>query len=99
MMDDHPTDQVDSVPRPAGVCAERGAAGLDFIAYRLRSSARYAAPAPASRWRVWADGTSNRFANRCLPLLMANQSGWVIGSPTVVEVVWRGGNAISQLEV
>jgi hypothetical protein len=33
---------------------------------------------PVPRWRDWVNATRNRFANRCLPLLMANESGWVL---------------------
>jgi hypothetical protein len=33
---------------------------------------------PASRERSWMNSTRERFANRCLPLLMANQAGWLV---------------------
>jgi Family of unknown function (DUF6065) len=73
--------------------------GMSFVAYQLGSHAGLSRPVPASRWRRWADETPARFANRCLPMLMANQGGWVIRSPVAVEVVWRGGEGIDQLEV
>jgi hypothetical protein len=33
---------------------------------------------PPSRERSWMNSTRERFANRCLPLLMANQAGWLV---------------------
>ncbi len=36
------------------------------------------------------NSTLNRFANRCLPLLMANESGWVLLNPVGFEAVWNG---------
>jgi hypothetical protein len=46
---------------------------------------------PAGRWREWMHGTVARNANRCLPLLMANQSGWVLLNPTPFTATWDGG--------
>jgi Family of unknown function (DUF6065) len=46
---------------------------------------------PASRWRDWMDGTSDRWANRCLPLLMANESGWSLLNPHGFAATWQGG--------
>lgn len=37
------------------------------------------------------DATRDRHANRCLPLLMANQSGWWILNSHPIEVFWTGG--------
>ena len=47
---------------------------------------------PAERWREWMNATSNRFANRCLPLLMANQAGWVLINPAAFTATWDGGD-------
>jgi len=46
---------------------------------------------PAPRGREWMDRTPQRFAYRCLPMLMANQSGWLLLSPHRVSVRWNGG--------
>ncbi|MGH2763285.1 MAG: DUF6065 family protein [Thermoleophilaceae bacterium] len=54
---------------------------------------------PASRWRDWMNATSERFANRCLPLLMANQAGWVLLNPAPFEATWDGGDAASALTI
>lgn len=40
-----------------------------------------------------------RFAYRCLPLLMANQNGWVMLNSHRFFVVWNGGKAPSDLRV
>jgi uncharacterized protein DUF6065 len=46
---------------------------------------------PASRWRDWMHATVDRNANRCLPLLVANQSGWVLLNPAPFSATWDGG--------
>jgi hypothetical protein len=46
-------------------------------------------PAPAAR--DWMDTSAQRFAYRCLPLVMANQSGWLIQNPTSFTASWNGG--------
>src|SRR5690349_7702460 len=35
--------------------------------------------------------TYDRFAYRCLPMVMANQAGWMIGSPADFTACWNGG--------
>jgi hypothetical protein len=47
------------------------------------------APAPAER--AWMDETDRRFAYRCLPLVIANQAGWIIPCPSNFVAVWDGG--------
>lgn len=46
---------------------------------------------PASQRREWMDATPGRLANRCLPLLIANQSGWVVLNRGRVTATWHGG--------
>jgi hypothetical protein len=41
----------------------------------------------------------DRWANRCLPLLMANEGGWTIMNEHAFEVVWDGGPAAESLTV
>ena len=45
------------------------------------------------------DATDQRFANRCLPLLMANQSGWVLVSRHALTATWDGGHGKDALTV
>ncbi|MFT3769429.1 MAG: DUF6065 family protein [Minicystis sp.] len=54
-------------------------------------------PAPARR--AWMDGTPERFANRCLPLLMANQAGWVVTLTEPVEIAWSGRDGQGEVDV
>jgi hypothetical protein len=39
------------------------------------------------------DATDQRYAYRCLPLSMANASGWEILSPVAFEATWSGSDA------
>lgn len=41
--------------------------------------------------RAWMNVTDDRFAYRCLPMVMANQAGWMIANPTDFTVCWNGG--------
>jgi len=43
--------------------------------------------------------TRARFANRCLPLLIANQAGWFVCTSHSMRVTWNGGEEISDLKV
>jgi hypothetical protein len=54
---------------------------------------------PASRWRDWMNATDQRLANRCLPLLMANQAGWVLLNPAPFRATWDGGDSTDSLTV
>lgn len=47
----------------------------------------------APRWRDWINAMEDRWANRCLPLLMANEAGWTILNEHAFEAVWDGGTA------
>jgi hypothetical protein len=66
-----------------------GAAAPSLIAYRLHS-APVLPLVPASRTRQWMEETPRRFAQRCLPLLMANQSGWFLLNTHDLRVKWNG---------
>jgi hypothetical protein len=54
---------------------------------------------PASPRREWMDKLHGGFAYRCLPLVMANQLGWVVRGPIGAEAVWSGGADASHLAV
>lgn len=49
--------------------------------------------------RDWMDWTGDRFAYRCLPLLIANQAGWVIPCPTSFSATWNGGARLTDVSV
>lgn len=65
--------------------------------FRLFSSSFAIRPAP--RHRTWMDGTRNRFAYRCLPLVLANQAGWILTSGRTVVAEWTGGSEPDDLVI
>lgn len=48
---------------------------------------------PANRWRPWMEEAEWRWPNRCLPLLMANESGWWLLNPHGIAVTWDGNDS------
>jgi len=63
-----------------------------LIAYRTRLRPEMPIiPAPVAR--DWMEQTLEQFAYRCLPLLIANQSGWLILNSHRVRIDWDGGEA------
>jgi len=54
---------------------------------------------PAPRERDWMSATPNKFAYRCLPLVIANQMGWAIGCPVSFEAVWDGTPSPSGIRI
>lgn len=52
---------------------------------------------PAPRSREWMLQTDKSFANRCLPLLMANESGWWLINQHGFTAVWSGGSSRDDL--
>jgi hypothetical protein len=53
----------------------------------------------ASTKREWMEATSKRYANRCLPLLIANQYGWVIHNTHFIRVTWDGRPDVDGISV
>lgn len=45
----------------------------------------------ARRSRDWMDSSQQRFAYRCLPLLIANQAGWWVLNSHPIRAIWTGG--------
>jgi Family of unknown function (DUF6065) len=54
---------------------------------------------PASSARPWMLATNEQFANRCLPLLIANQAGWFFLNSHPIRVTWDGGNEIRSIHI
>ena len=52
---------------------------------------------PGPIQRQWMQDTRDAFANRCLPLLIANQHGWLVLSPHTVRAVWDGTSALKSV--
>jgi hypothetical protein len=72
-------------------------ADRELIAYELHHG-HGVELVPASRERGWMDSTRERFANRCLPLLLANQAGWLVVSSARVRARWNGGAGADAIE-
>jgi hypothetical protein len=71
---------------------------LPLIAYELHRKAGFKLiPAPATR--AWMAATPARFANRCLPLLMANQAGWLVLNNEPVTCMWSGDRGLDGVTV
>ena len=54
---------------------------------------------PGMKQREWMNKTPYRFAYRCLPLSIANSTGWVIINPQDFLVTWNGGETKKDLTV
>ena len=53
----------------------------------------------ADRKREWMDDTQDRFAYRCLPLSIANQTGWEVMCPTGFTARWNGKNDLPAIQI
>jgi hypothetical protein len=71
--------------------------GPKLIAYRVSWHPMRLVVAPADR--DWMDATPDRFANRCLPLRIAAQSGWFILNSHALRATWNGGKGKSDIEI
>ena len=72
--------------------------GPPFIAYVLEPETGLDL-VPAPRMRAWMEGTPDHFANRCLPLLIANQAGWVVLNNAPVQITWDGGTEKTSITI
>lgn len=69
-----------------------------LVAYRLGGDDRMPiVPAPSTR--PWMDATHHRFAYRCLPMVIANQSGWIVQNSHTFTATWDGSGAIEGITV
>lgn len=70
-----------------------------LVAYRIPNYPSYLTIIPAPVSRHWMDVGTHGWANRCLPLRIANQAGWMILNDTDFEVVWGGGEQLDNLKI
>lgn len=54
---------------------------------------------PASSRRGWMDRMHGGFPYRCLPLVIANQLGWVVRSPVGFDAVWNGAKDAAGIDI
>ncbi len=73
-------------------------AAHNFYAWELYPQPDMAVePAPTDR--AWMDATHLRYAYRCLPLVLANQAGWIVRCPVSVTARWNGGDQLKDLRL
>jgi hypothetical protein len=84
----HAADFMPPYPKPAE---------LGLVAYELHRDHGFEL-VPAWPGRDWMSSTSDRFANRCLPLLMANQAGWLVLNNARVRARWNGAADSDSIE-
>jgi hypothetical protein len=70
---------------------------LELIAYDLHGT-RSMPLEPASSAREWMSANGG-YAKRCLPLLIANQAGWLIRNPFAFRANWDGGDGDQNVKV
>jgi hypothetical protein len=68
-----------------------------IIAYVVDRESQPIDTAPASR--DWMETSPERFALRCLPLTIANASGWMLLNQTDFAAEWNGGPAPADVKV
>ncbi len=54
---------------------------------------------PGGKQRGWMDDTPNKYAYRCLPLTIANCTGWDLYAPCDFVVSWNGGSHESDMSI
>jgi hypothetical protein len=82
--------------RQPQVAADAG--GPELVAYALVPDPDVAiVPGPAAR--AWMEETAERYANRCLPLVIANQSGWLLLNPATVYLTWDGSGGVDGVTI
>lgn len=69
----------------------------ELAAYRLHHSPLPIVCAPGAR--AWMDATDQRYAYRCLPLLIANQAGWLVLNDQPIECIWNGTRESSGVRI
>ncbi len=75
------------------------AAERSMVAYRIPGWSRYPEIVPAPADREWMDAGTQGWANRCLPLRIANQAGWCILNDADFDVIWGGKNDLESLKI
>ena len=84
---------------PADLPAEPAAAGAPCSLTLYQIHAHAPAFRPASSARDWMDATPDRFAYRCLPLSIANATGWELVLDVDLRAYWNGGSQTGDLKV
>jgi LPS sulfotransferase NodH len=89
----------DSPPAPAGQpTAAPESTLMPLVAYHTHPQTKVRI-VTAPRRREWMDQTRQRHAYRCLPLVIANQYGWLLLCPARLRAVWNGGIMLDAVSV
>lgn len=83
------------VELPTEPASEASACGLTL--YQIHPRAPQIRPAKSQR--DWMDATPDRFAYRCLPLSIANTTGWEMVLEADMRAFWNGGDQVGDLKV
>jgi len=89
------------VARPKATAVSKPKPGpetLPLIAYDVGSPMKTNL-VPGQPTRAWMNATPQRFAYRCLPMVIANQWGWMIETQHRVEAIWDGSQPPAGLVV
>jgi uncharacterized protein DUF6065 len=62
----------------------------ELIAFFAGPEALQVEVAVGERRRDWIEAMADRWGNRCLPLLIANESGWILRNPVAFTAQWSG---------
>ena len=62
---------------------------LPLVGFQLSPNAGRLVKAGSDR--DWMEATPVRFAYRCLPMVIANQHGWLLLNRRKISVIWNGG--------
>jgi hypothetical protein len=89
----HPTSKSD----PSGDAGGAMTPVPELTCYKVARDAMEIAPGRSSR--PWMDETDQRFAYRCIPLSIANASGWEIVLPFSFTAIWNGGSSLDDLTI
>lgn len=82
---------------PAPVAADGQPSPCNLTLYQIHSQAPQIRPARSQR--NWMDETPDRFAYRCLPLSIANATGWELVLDAGFRAYWNGGNQIGDIRL
>jgi hypothetical protein len=85
------------LPPPEASGAGEMPAVPELICYRVSAEALEIIPGRAPR--TWMDETNERFAYRCIPLSIANASGWELILPFSFSAVWNGGPRMEDITI
>ena len=72
---------------------------IEVTAYRLPEYDTFQKIVPAPADRFWMDFSTKGWANRCLPLRMANQAGWHILNDCDFEATWTGKPQLNSVKL